>query len=365
MWKIRVLVLVGLALGLSFADVLAGHISFGTITTGFITKYHELPAGTFIQDLSGAATDGQVIVFADDGGNLPNAPLRPPAFIRVVTGGLPDTQAVNVPLAQEHKDLEGATFRNGVFAVITSHSKAGSENQPFRRLTRFKLREDTNQLKLQDEKSVDLRDPIMAALQTFGQAQFGNDDWFNRIKNADERAGGLNIEGLSTTGDDISDSLYVGILGPLFGPCFANPMCPNNLGIGEAIVVKVRNPFSSEPSFEFTKLNLLTARANHGIKGMELIPAMKGFVIIGGPVERGGDFSLWFWDGDAELERLDLPDTEPGNFGNVFRKLCRPEAVIPMEEKGEDLLVVFSEHSTPQCANAPFTFIKAHYRARK
>ena len=99
---------------------------------------------------------------------------------------------MNVPLAQEHKDLEGATFRNGVFAVITSHSKAESENQPFRRLTRFKLREDINQLKLQDEKSVDLRDPIMAALQKFGQAQFDNDDWFNRIKNATkERVGSI------------------------------------------------------------------------------------------------------------------------------------------------------------------------------
>ena len=362
MWKILGLVLVGLALGLSFPDVFAGHISFGTITTGFIAKYHEQPAGTFTQDLSGAATDGKVIIFADDGGNLPNSPLRPPAFIRVVRGGLPDTQAVNVPLALEHKDLEGATFRNGVFAVITSHSKGGSENQSFRRLTRFKLSEDA--LKLQDEKSVDLTDPLMAALQRFGQTQFGNDDWFNRIKNADEEAGGLNIEGLSTTGDDISDSLYVGLLGPLLGPCFANPTCPDNRTTGEAIVVKVKNPFSSEPSFEFTKLNLLTARGNHGIKGMELIPAMKGFVIIGGP-RRGGDFSLWLWDGDAGLERLDLPDTEPGNFGNLFRKLCRPESVIPMEEKREDLLVVFSEHSTPQCANATFSFIKARYRARK
>jgi hypothetical protein len=355
MWKIAVLVLVGSAIGLSFADVWAEHISFGTITTGFITKYHERPAGTFTQDLSGAATDGKVIIFADDGGS----------FIRVVRGGLPDTQAVNVPLVLEHKDIEGATFRNGVFTVITSHTKTGSENQSFRRLTRFELSEDT--LKLQDEKSVDLRDPIMAALQKFGQAQFGNDDWFNRIKNADERAGGLTIEGLSTTGDDIGESLYVGIKGPLFGLCFANATCPNNLRTGEAIVAKVKNPFSGEPSFEFIKLNLLTARGNHGIRGMELIPAMKGFVIIGGPAETGGgqDFSLWFWDGDAGLERLDLPDTEPGNFGNLFRKLCRPEAVIPMEEKGEDLLVVFSEHSTPQCAKAPFTFIKAHYRARK
>ena len=356
MWNINVLMVVGLALGLSFADVLAGHISFHTITTGFITKYHERPAGTFTQDWSGAATDGQVIIFADDGGS----------FIRVVRGGLPDTQAVNVPLALDHKDMEGATFRHGVFAVITSHTKTGPENQPFRRLTRFRLSEDA--LKLKDEKSVDLRDPLMAALQKFGQAQFGNDDWFNRIKNADERnefAGGLNIEGLSTTGDDISDALYVGIKAPLFGPCFANPTCPNNLRTGDAIVAKVKKPFSSEPSFEFTKLNLLTARGNHGIRGVELIPAMKGFVIIGGPVERGGNFSLWFWDGNAGLERLDLPDTEPGNFGNLFRKLCRPEAVIPMEEKGEDLLVVFSEHSTPQCANAPFTFIKAHYRSRK
>ena len=120
-----------------------GILSFGTITTGFLTKYHEQPAGTFTQDLSGAATDGKVIIFADDGGNPPNSSLRPPAFIRVVRGGLPDTQAVNVPLALDRKDLEGATFRNGVFAVITSHSMTGSENQPFRRLTRFKLSEDT------------------------------------------------------------------------------------------------------------------------------------------------------------------------------------------------------------------------------
>ena len=74
-----------------------------------------------------------------------------------------------------------------VFAVITSHSKTGSENQPFRRLTRFKLSEDT--LKLEEDKSVDLRDPLMAALQKFGQAQFGSDNWFNRIKNADEGSG--------------------------------------------------------------------------------------------------------------------------------------------------------------------------------
>ena len=244
MWKIAVLVLVGLALGLSFADVFAGHISFRTITTGFIAKYHEQPVGAFKQDLSGAATDGKVIIFAADGGNPPSF-----SFIRVVRGGLPDTQAVNVPLTLDHKDMEGATFRNGVFAVITSHAKTGSENQPFRRLTWFKLTEDTNHLKLQDEKSVDLRDPLMAALQKFGRAQFGNDDWFNRIKNADERAGGLNIEGLSTTGDDISESVYVGILGPLFGSCFANPLCPNNLRTGEAIIVKVKKPFSSEPSF--------------------------------------------------------------------------------------------------------------------
>jgi hypothetical protein len=36
MWKIAVPALVGLAIGLSFADVLAGHISLGTITTGLL-----------------------------------------------------------------------------------------------------------------------------------------------------------------------------------------------------------------------------------------------------------------------------------------------------------------------------------------
>jgi hypothetical protein len=305
-------------------------IHFGQIITGKNSQYHEQPAGSFRQDLSGAATDNTNIIFVDDGGSPPDF-----SFVRVMQQ-LPDDNAVNLPLTQNHQDLEGATYYQDFFVATGSLSDV-DVHPDARWLTRFKLDQTGSQLI--DETSVDLRDQLLAALQ----AHFGQ-EWFDRIKDLAGRDGGLNIEGLSRahTGQDV---LLWGLRSPLWGDNF-----PADLRDGAAIIAKVYQPFGAEPTFQFETLDLQTELGNHGIRAMEWIPKLHGYVIIGGPVQKANDYSLWRLRPNGALERIELPG---------FDQLCRPESVLQLTADGKDYLVVLSEESGAACDNVAFTFIQA------
>ena len=115
---------------------------------------------------------------------------------------------------------------------------------------------------------------------------------------------------------------------------------------GVAIIAIVEDAFGDSPSFRFETLDL----DGHGVRGMEWIPALNGYVIIGGPVVKANDYSLWRWAADGRLEPLEL---------DGFDQLCRPESVIQIKEHGAPHLVVLSEESGGACLDAPFTLIKA------
>lgn len=317
-------------------------IEFGEIIIGFNLQYHEQPAGSFRQDLSGAATDGRHIIFVDDGGSPSDF-----NFVRVMTA-LPDEQAENLALFENHKDLEAATFHNGRFVISTSLSSAADPDQ--QRLTRFRLNESGDQLLF--EKSVLLRDELMAALEE----EFG-EEWFDRIRDEDPRSGGLNIEGL-TRPRSRNDVLWWGLRSPLFGDTFGNPDTDPDLSLsdGLAIVAKVRNPFDDDPRFDFQTLHLPTDLGDHGIRGIEWIPKLKGYVVIGGPIPAADDYSLWWLSTAGKLVRLDdeLLDAE---LEEAFRGLCRPESVIQLSEDGKDYLVILSEESGAACDAVSYNFI--------
>ena len=306
---------------------------FGEITTGKNSLYNTVQNR---QDLSGAATDGNHIIFADDGGKPSDF-----NFIRVMSD-LPDAGGVNLPLTEFHQDMEGATFSNGFFVATTSLSVATDDDT--RRLTRFKVDEGATQLV--EESSVDLRDELLAAMQ----AEFG-DEWFNRIKDEPGKSGGLNIEAISRshTGQDV---LLWGIRSPMFGDDFGNPATNPALSLaeGEAIIAAVHNPFSDNPTFSFETVALESEFGDHGIRGMEWIPAVHGYVIIGGPIPKGDGYSLWRLRQNGQLDQLELPG---------FDHLCRPESVIQTTEDGKDYLVVISEDSGAACDGVDFTYIKA------
>ncbi len=303
-------------------------VQFGEIFTGKTTLYHQLPDGTSRNDLSGVATDGHNIIFIDDGGDISDF-----NFVRVMTE-FPDTNAVNIPLSLFHNDLEAATYQKGYFFVTCSQSEPNNPDTHW--LTRFQIDKRSNELIRQT--TVDIREKLMSALQ----ARFGS-DWYDRIKNAPPKAGGLNIEGLSSyhkyhRGKNI---LLWGLRSPLFGETF-----PTNLRDGVAIIAKVSNPFGENPSFDFITVDL----EGDGVRGFEWIPSLHGYVIIGGPVEKGDIYSLWLLRLKGNLELLDLPG---------FSNLCRPETVMQMRENHKNYLVVISEDSGPACKNKEFTYIKA------
>jgi hypothetical protein len=329
-----------LALLLCSSPLLWAHsydnVEFGEILTGFNSQYHEQPAGVLRQDLSGAATDYDHIIFIDDGGSPPDF-----SFVRVMSD-LPDTAAIDIPLTLNHQDLEAATYHNGYFIITTSMSDAIGDDQ--RRLTRFKLNRYGSRLKY--EKSVDIRDELMAALSD----QFG-EEWFDRIRDEPGRAGGLNIEGLSRP-HTWQDFILLGLRSPLLGDNFGNPATDPalNLDEGQAIIAKVHHPFDDDPTFDFHTLDLQTETGSHGIRGMEWIPAMNAYVIIGGPVPAVDDYSLWQLKRNGALSRLELPG---------FEDLCRPESVMQVKEHWKKYLVVLSEESGAACNEAPYTFIMA------
>lgn len=301
-------------------------VCFGEITTGKNSLYHTQDIAR--SDLSGTATDGEHIIFVDDGGDKAS-PDFGFNFARVSTD-IPDVDGVNIPFMEAHADFEAATYANGWFYAATSLSSSAAAQ---RRLTRFHLDAANNQLR--DQQSVDLVDSLKEALRE----NFG-DEWYNSWKDLAAKSGGLNIEGISRahTGQD---AVILGLRSPLFGGDF-----PNDLHSGNAILAKVIHPFSAHPRYEFTTVNL----GGLGVRGFEWIPALHSYVISAGPVEKATEYNLYQVFPDGTERKLDLPGME---------QLCRPESVIQQTKDGKNYLLVISEDSGPECDGVPFTFIRA------
>lgn len=302
-------------------------VAFGTIETGKFSLYHN-QNGVDRTDLSGIATDGQHVIIVDDGGD-PGEGFGF-NFVRV-SSDVPDTDAVNLPLALEHADIEAATYHNGYFYITTSMA---TEDPAQSRTTRFKIANG----QLVDQQSVNLRASLHEALrQNFG------DEWYDSWKDLDERGGGLNIEGLSRPPTN-EDAIVFGLRGPQFGGNF-----PNDLTSGNAILAKVNNPFGANPTWDFMAVDL----EGFGFRGVEWIPALNAYVGIGGPLERGNVYGLFRVFANGQVDRIDLPG---------FSTLCRPESVMQQTKNGKHYLVVTSEDSAAACAGTPFTYIRAEIK---
>ena len=247
---------------------------FGTITTGKIVQYHDQDG--LRQDLSGAAV-GEHVVFVDDGGS-------PSDLSGVLIGSVSEDPPETQLFTELHRDLEGATFGNGYYVATTSLSD--STDIAYRRLTRFRI-DAANQIV--EAESVDIRDVLMEGLRV----EFG-DAWYDRIKDEPAKSGGLNIEGISRTEED-GQELVWGLRSPLSGEDFGNPDTDptTTLERGLAIVAVVDDAFAATPMFRFATLDL----GGHGIRGIEWIPAMGAYVLIGGPVPKADGYTLWTWLG--------------------------------------------------------------------
>lgn len=185
-------------------------------------------------------------------------------------------------------DLEGlALGASGHLYAITSHSRAGDgdEKKSRHKLVRFMIRDD---LIVHASVAPGLKSALTAAHQVLARAADILD-----VK----AAGGLNIEALEVTPDQ--QRLLLGLRSPLLA--------------GHALIAAIENPDAMFDAGEPPRVSqaLITLDlGGHGIRGMSWLPALHGYLIISGPVDREQvQFRLWFWNGQAgtAARRVSVP----------------------------------------------------------
>lgn len=173
-------------------------------------------------------------------------------------------------------DLEGlALDAAGYIYATTSHSrtKRGEEKRARDKLLRFRIDGD----RVESPRVVHgLKAALVAAHPVLAAAALIGD-----VKGE----GGLNVEALEMAPD--CSRLLVGFRSPLLE--------------GQAIIASVENPVAMFDSGEAARISpeLETFDlGGHGLRGMSYVPALAGYVLIGGPVARQQvPFQLWFWSG--------------------------------------------------------------------
>lgn len=307
------------------------------------TPVYKTRLGDMRQDTSGAIWNGEQVILADDGGNdSSNVGTR--IFAQLPKGLAFKAQFTNPKLLSRsvgQYDIEAASFSRSSYFLSSSMSLVDEESPGYRLLSEFTL--DKHKQRLTWERSVDIRSQLVTALKDTCPYP----GWHARSANVYGKRGGLNVEGLSVDAHS-RDKLILGLRSPLCAADFGHPDFGEELSLrsGKAILVGVTKPFSPRPNFDFIQLDL----NGHGVRGMEYVAALKGYVIIGGPVEKAHDYSLWLYRDDGKLEALKL---------NGFEDLCRPEAVTPIAIRGQAGIIVYSEQAGGNCSKRPFSFVAA------
>jgi hypothetical protein len=212
-------------------------------------------------------------------------------------------------------DLEGlALDRAGNIYAITSHSRddEGDKKKSRNKLVRFRVEGE----RIVEPRVVKgLKPTLLAAHPVLAAAA--------KIRDVKDE-GGLNIEALEISPDQ--QRLLIGFRSPLLGQ--------------RAIIASVENPaamFEADAPPQISPTLITLDLGGNGIRGMAHVPALNGYLVIGGP-ESSEDvqFQLWFWSGhpDAPARRVSVPGL-PG-FEHA-------EGVSPAVIDGQPRIVIVSD----------------------
>ncbi|MBK8791893.1 MAG: hypothetical protein IPN59_01850 [Holophaga sp.] len=287
------------------------------------------------QDLSAAVcVEGRAFLAYDGGVNSEQPEIRVAPLAGI------EKESVLLKRVVGQRDLEGMTFRGGQFYVISSLSQADEDTEAFRLLTEFSL--DPTGRFVRNERSVVIRDLMLDTLRTLPDER-----WFSRVAATFGVKGGLNAEGLSWVPDQ-PETLLVGLRSPLWGEAFGDPTFGKAFALnrGQAILAFITRPFSDRPTVRLETLDL----GGHGVRDIQYLPDLKGYLILGGPVDKAAGYSLWFYAGAGQPERIRL---------EAFEGLCRPEAIMPVPGRPE--VYLFSEEGGYNCDAPPYTYLHLEY----
>lgn len=267
--------------------------------------------------------DGRFLVVEDEKDH-------PFALLTLASDG---PQSVEVPERDEgplHKlsDLEGlAMDPAGRIVAVTSHSRTGDGEEKKSRQKLVCFRVVGNRL-VEASATTDLKTALVAAHPVLAAAAELRD-----VKGE----GGLNIEAIEFRAD--GKALLVGLRSPLLD--------------GKAIVAVVENPsavFDSGAIPVVAAALLPLDLEGRGIRSLAHVPALNGYLVVGGPVARDAQpFALWFWTGGDDAPRRAIL---PGLDG-----FAHAEGVCAATVGGKPCLVVVSDDGD-RAAGRPARYLR-------
>ena len=258
--------------------------------------------------------DGRFLVVEDE-------KEHPLSVVTIGADGSVKTEALTAGLFQMFSsfwkldDLEGlAADRAGFVYGITSHSRddGGDEKKSREKLVRFRVEgHRVVEPKVVDglKQALTTRHPVLALAAQVRDVK---------------ASGGLNIEGLEMSPDQ--RQLLIGFRSPLRD--------------GRALIASVDNPAAIFESDEAPRIAPLLEELDlggHGIRSLSYVPALGGYLVIGGPASREpANFDLWRWSGQpgAPAHRLAAPG---------LRGFEKAEGVSPAVLDGKERIIIVSD----------------------
>jgi hypothetical protein len=258
--------------------------------------------------------DGRFLVVEDE-------KAHPLSLVTIDAAGKVKAEGLTAGLLQmfssfwELDDLEGMALDGaGFIYAITSHSRedGGDEKKSREKLVRFRVEGDRV---VHPKVVVGLKAALMSQHAVLAAAA-----QVRGVKTGD----GLNIEALEFGPEQ--HQLLIGFRSPLHQ--------------GRALVARVDNlaaVFDSDEAPEIAPVLDELDLGGHGIRGMSYVPALREFLVIGGPATReGADFGLWCWSGQAGSSARRV--TIPGMSG-----LAKAEGLSPALVGGLERIIIVSD----------------------
>lgn len=258
--------------------------------------------------------DGRFLVVEDE-------KEHPFSLLSISADGRVDSEALTPALFEARRrfwkldDLEGlAIARSGYIYAVTSHSRddQGEQKKSREKLVRFKVEGQRVRAPVVFKG---LKPALVAAHPVLARAAA-----VREVKSG----GGLNIEALAITADQ--QRLLLGFRGPLLD--------------GRAIICAIDNPaelFDDRAPPRIGPTLVTLDLGGGGIRGLCHVPALDGYLLIGGPVSREPlDCRLWFWSGAADAPARAVTLRGGQTVGHA-------EGVCPALIDGEQRIVVVSD----------------------